>query len=213
MNTHLAVSAHSVIAVLGLVLSLTEPYQAALQEGARALYADPRWEQPSPNVNAWAARHVGIYCWFENAGGERFADTQVPMGQRVRLRIRPNVAGFLTVWQAAPDGPGEQLTPMDGRYFGHRLAVDKDYTVDREFLVTSSPLELLVLFARSQTEQVASVAMARDKLAFLRARTLPDGGSALVRETETRTPGAIGTYIVHRTGAQAGGELIVGSRR
>jgi hypothetical protein len=79
---------------------------------------------------------------------------------------------------------------------------------------TSAPVNgqathVLILFARSQTEQVDSLAGCRAKLERLSAGMANDGEPSLVLETDRVTPGEIGTYVVHRGGAQAAAELVI----
>ena len=56
-------------------------------------------------------------------------------------------------------------------------------------------------------EQVNSAADARQKIRRLSMTAARDGALAIVQETDTSTPGQIGTYVVHREGAQPGVEI------
>jgi len=80
----------------------------------------------------------------------------------------------------------------------------RDYVVPGEIIVPAagSATRLLILFARAQMEQVDTAAGARDKIRRLSLAMARDGGSAIVQELDTSTPGQVGTYVVHREGAQ-----------
>jgi hypothetical protein len=69
---------------------------------------------------------------------------------------------------------------------------------------------VLILFARSQTEQVRTAADAREKIRRLSSAMARDGALAIVQEADPSTPGQVGTYVVHREGAQPGVEIEIG---
>jgi hypothetical protein len=69
---------------------------------------------------------------------------------------------------------------------------------------------VLILFSRSQTEQVRTAAEAREKIRRLSMAIARDGALAIVQEADSSTPGQIGTYVVNRTGAQPGVEIEIG---
>ncbi|MEO7191926.1 MAG: hypothetical protein ABI051_12800 [Vicinamibacterales bacterium] len=68
---------------------------------------------------------------------------------------------------------------------------------------------LAIFLGRSQTEQVISFSGALEKLALIAARKAADGASVIAREVDRTTVGHIGTYVVHRTGGQTGGEIVL----
>jgi hypothetical protein len=103
---------------------------------------------------------------------------------------------------------GIRLTPMEG---GNLMEPRRDYVVPVEITVPAagSDTRVLILFARSQMEQVRTAAQAREKIQRISMATR-DGASAIVQETDTSTPGQVGTYVVHRWGAQPGVEIEIG---
>ena len=88
----------------------------------------------------------------------------------------------------------------------------RDYVVPGTIAVPAagSDTRLLILFARSQTEQVPAAADAREEIRRLSVAAARDGALAIVQETDTSTPGQVGTYLVHREGAQPGAEIGIG---
>src|SRR3954468_270730 len=178
------------------------------QSGAKALFHGPAGSSGNP------LGPVGIQYWFENEQGPRFTQArEAGVGARVHLHVQCNTAGFLTVWMTdKSQEAGIQLTPMREQWAGYLIEPRRDYVVSREIAVpdAGSDTRVLIVFARSQTEQVRTAAQAREKIRRLSAAVARDGGSAIVQETDTLTPGQVGTYVVHREGAQPGVEIEIG---
>ncbi len=181
---------------------------AAAQSGAKALFHGPAGSTANPFAP------VGIQYWFENEQGTRFIRAHdAGVGARVRMHIQSNTLGFLTVWLTdSNQEAGIQLTPMQGQWAGYLMEPSRDYVVPGEITVPAagSDTRVLILFARSQTEQVPTAADAREKIRRLSAGVARDGALAIVQETDTSTPGQVGTYVVHRGGAQPGVEIEIG---
>jgi len=193
--------APSVLVSVLLAVFLTP--RADAQSGAKALFYGPAGSTANP------FRPVGIQYWFENEQKTRFAQArEAGVGARVRLHVQSNTDGFLTVWITDENAEGIQLTPMDGQWAGYRIETRRDYAVPGEITVPAagSGTRVLILFARSQTEQVGTAAQAREKIQRI-SMAVRDGASAIVQETDTSTPGQVGTYVVHRWGAQPGVEI------
>lgn len=203
--------------------------RVAVHPGAKALFYDPASGQasispvpPSPAtgltpVQTFGTAFVGVHYWFENDRGIKFADPGgAGLGAKVRMHLRGNTQAFLTVWMSDSTRTSVELTPRsaagpEGRWTGYRLARDVDYVIAGEFEV--KPLEqatrIAFLLARSQTEQVDSFSGCQEKLQRIAGRTTSDSDSMLVREVDRTTPGQVGTYVVHRGGAQTGEEFAI----
>jgi hypothetical protein len=197
--------ASSVLACLTLAVLRTPGADA--QSGARALFHGPAGSTANP------FGPVGLHYWFENNQGSRFIQARdAGVGGRLRLHVQSNTDGFLTVWMTEGNDEERQLTPKDGQWFGYPLEARKDYTVSGEILVPSAghDIRVLILFARAQMEQVGTAAAAREKIRRLSTARARDGALALVQEADASTPGEIGTYVVHREGAQPGVEIAIG---
>jgi hypothetical protein len=181
---------------------------ADAQSGAKALFHGPAGSTANP------FGPVGIQYWFENEQGTRFTQARdAGVGARVRLHVRCNTGGWLTVWMTDNSQQGGiQLTPMKGEWSGHLMEPRRDYVVPGTITVPAagSDTRVLILFARSQTEQVPTTADAREKIRRLSMAAARDGALAIAQEADTSTPGQVGTYVVHRAGAQPGVEIDIG---
>jgi hypothetical protein len=195
-------------ALVSIVVAVFLTPGAEAQNGAKALFHGPAGSSTNPSGP------VGIQYWFENEQGTRFAQARdASVGARVRMHIQSNTEGFLTVWMTdRSQEAGIQLTRSENQWTGHRMEPRGDYVVPGEITVPAagSNTRVLILFARSQTEQVRTAADAREKIRRLSAAVARDGGLAIVQETDTSTPGQVGTYVVHREGAQPGVEIEIG---
>jgi hypothetical protein len=194
---------------------------ALFQAQAKALFYDPgdlpprsgaqtstvQGLRPVNAVSPFPPRgHVGIHYWLEASDGTRMAeDRAMSAGGRFTLHIRSNTGGYLTVWSKVS---GTQLTPMQGRWTGYELDGGQEYVVPGDFRPARIPSEgLVVLFARSQTEQVGSAADALAKLQRIARMVDAAGRPQLIKETDETTIGQIGTYVVHTDGAQPAAEI------
>ena len=194
--------ASSVLASVVLAVFLTP--RADAPSGAKALFHSPAGSSANP------FGPVGIQYWFENEQGTRFTQARdAGVGARVRLHVQCNTEGFLTAWMTdnSQEG-GIQLTP-ERVWAGYLMEPRRDYVVPGEITVPAAT-RVLILFARSQTEQVRTVAGAREKIRRLSMAVARDGGLAIVQEADTSTPGQTGTYVVRREGAQPGVEIEIG---
>jgi hypothetical protein len=110
------------------------------------------------------------------------------------LHLRSNISGFVAVWTTAD---GYMLTPADEGFGGHLIQANETFEVGGSFRISKSEAEgrVVILFARSQTEQVRRVEDAIRKLNRLVPSTTRQADEA---------PGAIGTYVVNREGNQPG---------
>jgi hypothetical protein len=195
--------------------------------GAKALFYDSVTGQATPAspspvtgltpVQTLGTAFVGVHYWFENDHGVKFADpANAGLGARLRMHLRGNTSAFLTVWMSNSTHKSLELTTRsdagpNGRWTGYLLARDLDYVVNGDFEVAPAEraTRIIFLLARSQTEQVDSFSGCQEKLQRIASRTASDGEPALVREVDRATPGQLGTYVVNRSGAQAGDEFAI----
>jgi hypothetical protein len=200
---------------------------AADQAGAKILFYDPDLGQPShasvkldaltglAPVRTRGTQFVGVHYWFENERGQKFpAPGAAGLGARMRMHLRGNAKAFLTVWLRDSSRDSVELTSRthggpEGRWSGYELDADVELVIPGEFEITTADraVHIIFLLARSQTEQVQGFANCRAKLDVIAARKAADGESVLVREVDRTSPGQVGTYVVHRTGGQAGEEF------
>lgn len=138
-------------------------------------------------------RHCGIHYWFEDLGGKARTEAGArAAGGDHGLLIRASCNGFLTVFDTGP--AGTELTPRtDTRYSGHRLG-DEIFRVPGLFEFTrDAPKQLVLVWARSQTEVARSAADAPDRVRDM-AKWME-----IVHETDDLTPGEVGNYLVNRS--------------
>jgi hypothetical protein len=195
--------------VLGsIVLAMFLSPGADAQNGAKALFHSPAGSSANP------FGPVGIQYWFENEQGTRFAQARdAGVGARVRMHIQSNTEGFLTVWMTDRSrDAGIPLMPTRGQCADYLMEPRRDYVVPGEITIPAagSDTRVLILFARSETEQVCTAEQAREKIRRLSQGVARDGALAIVQEADTSTPGQVGTYVVHRAGAQPGVEIEIG---
>jgi len=195
VTTRLTSRVLAVIVAMALARSVT-----VAQTDVTMLFYNP--------VGTAGSEPVGVLYWFENDVGGKFSEARAAgPGARVRMHLRSNTGGYLTVWMADGSSEGRQLTPMQSRFHGYLLDAYREYVVPGGFTVETadSAARVLVLFARSQTEQVATAIQARDKIQRLSTeRAIVDGLPSIVHGVDESTPGPIGSYTVHRKGGQAG---------
>jgi hypothetical protein len=219
----------SIPCVLSLGLSLAGGTIAASHPGAKVLFYDPTSGGPSfaaapPSaatgltpVGTSGVSFVGVHYWFEDDRGAKFARSgDAGIGAHVRLHLRGNVDTMLTVWMSDQENASLELTPRSspgpaGQWTGYHLPRDQVYLVPRELIVAEwhQATHILVLLARSQTEQVNSVENCRAKLLRIQGLLSPDGEPELIQEVDRSTPGQIGTYVVRRSSSQTGAEILV----
>jgi hypothetical protein len=157
---------------------------------------------------------VGIHYWFETTDhrivGEAVAAT---LSEPLTLHIRGNTAAYLTVWST--DGPGAELTPrQDERWAGYSIGSNPFVVPGTvRFVPGEQAAHVTVVFGRSQTEMADSAGHARQRLGDLGSRLGKDGRPQIVKESDDKTPGEIGTYVVNREGAPVAVEIVLRSSR
>lgn len=197
------------VLVASAVASLMLPPVLRAQDArsAKALFEAPPGSFSNPRGP------VGIKYWFADGAGNRFARANdAGTGARLSLYVRTNTSGFLSAFLVEGAGGGEMLTPLEGGYPGDLIDGALDHAVPG--VITVPPrrgmTRILLLFARSQTEQVGTAAQAQEKIQRLSALPARDGGPRIVYETQAAPSTEIGTYVVHREGAQPGAEIDLG---
>ena len=149
----------------------------------------------------------------DTSSGERLTEEQAAASQGAySLHVRTNAEGFLSVWLSGETEP-RQLTPGYGGYNGHMLPSGSDYTVPGLLRFGQNPAaRLIVVFSRSQTEQPAHGQGAITRLQTISNRTAQDGLPQIVRDSDRRSPGQVGTYVVNRRGGPVVAEISLRSR-
>jgi hypothetical protein len=184
-----------------IALALTATMVAQSFPGAKQMFYDP-------GVPFY---HCGIHYWLETEGGVKVTTEQARvMPGSFTIHLRNNIGGgFLTVWELSE---GRELTPKDDRWSGGGrwsgiVMSDAVYTVPGTFeFRADAPKHVVIVWARSQSEVAHSATRARERLIDMPA-WMP-----IVSETESVTPGEIGTYVVNRLDAGVSTEIVFQSR-
>jgi hypothetical protein len=135
-------------------------------------------------VAAEKVRYVGLNYWLDLAGaGSVTSDHVFHTGDRIRLRVRSNVDGYLSLWSLDSSGRGTLLFPTGGE--SNKVQGGSEYVTPGEIRF-APPVEderLLVFFSRSTADIPSPTRSQTDSTAV--AKLLgPAGSKALVFESE-----------------------------
>ena len=155
-------------------------------------------------------KYVGLHYWIDLEGIGSVTDDRVfHTGERIKLHLRSNVDGYLSLWSLDSSGRGQLLFPASGSADSENFVkADSEY-VTPGFIKFSLPVEderLLVFFSRSKADLPSLNKDSVDEGAI--TKTLgPAGMKALVFETEKKNPAEVGTYVVNRQGGPIAKEI------
>jgi len=211
--------------VVASLLVLSAAAQKGRATGAKALFYDPATgatlkpseKQRDPETGmvkvkrtqADAVKYVGIHYWIELEGvGPVTADRVFRTGDQIKLHVRSNVDGYLSLWALDPSGRGKLLFPAPGYKEGENfIKADTDW-VTPGYITFKPPAQderLLVFFSRSPEEVPVPMGTATDAQAV--AKVIPEGAKDLVFETEKQTREEVGTYVVNKKGGPVAHEV------
>lgn len=209
--------APAVIVILAGILSvsLSAQQQAQDQSGAKRLFYDPATgtmlsdkdkKQKTPQgrtrirpTEAALVKYPGIHYWIELEGIGAVTDKRVfRTGDRIRLHVRSNVDGYLSLWTLDPSGKGKVLfpSPSDGGA-GNSVKADFEFALPGYIKFSPPPEEerLLIFFSRNKDD----VPKAQDSVTES-SRFLAKGQKSLEFETDDKNMAEVGTYVVSRQG-------------
>lgn len=193
--------------------------QKQKKDGAKALFYDPATGamlKPSERqidrktgmvkvkpVQSNQAKYVGIHYWIELEGvGPVTADRTFSTGDRIRLHIRSNVDGYLSLWSLDSSGRGHLLfPPPDQGTTANFVKADTPYSLPGfiKFVPPAEEERLLVFFSRRKDDIPRPTGEALDADAGDKALG-PEGAKALVFESEEKDPAEVGEYVVNKNG-------------
>lgn len=192
---------------------LTGTSVIAQKQGAKALFykrRDPQTGMVKVNqAPADKVKYVGIHYWIELEGvGPVTANRTFYTGDRIRLHVRSNVDGYLSLWTLDSSGRGELLFPQPGQAEGDNFVkADTEY-VTPGFIKFAPPAqeERLVIFFSRNKELPSPTGTSTDAQVVAK-ETGPRGEKALVFETDDKNPDEIGTYVVNKKGGPVAVEV------
>lgn len=200
-STRAAIISAMVVAVQGT------PAAAQTTElvGARELFQGDRRPVGGPTAattagpEAAATGITGIRYWLELEGIGAVAETRTFVtAQRFQLNVQSNADGFLAVWAFSASGHAELLLPTGGD--PSALAIKAGISHISPPIRLRPPARderLILVFARRQTD-LPSLDVVEDGGAL--AKLANAGARDVLTETEERSEGAVGTYVVNRRG-------------
>jgi len=197
------------------------------QEGAKQLFYNPATGaasqpgQPGEKARARSgqsrilarqtpkAQHPGIHYWIELEGVGKVTDDHVfHTGDRIKLRVRSNVAGYLSLWAYDPSGESQLLFPSSDRPEDNQITANSLYTLPGsiEFKPPAEDERLLIFFSQSPDDTPQPKT---GRLTALQAQqaTEPEGGKALLFEVEKKDKERAGTYVVNQRGGAIAKEI------
>jgi len=219
---------------LALVLPLASPLaarQASKQaqkqgdkEGAKQLFYNPATgaaTQPGEKEKSKASQsrvlvrktqkpsNPGIHYWIELEGVGKVTDDYVfHTGDRVKLHMRSNVDGYLSLWAYDLSGESQLLFPSSEQPEDNRITANSEYTVPGtiEFKPPAEDERLLIFFSQSPDDTPQPKAK---RLTAQQAQqaTEAEGGKALLFEVEKKDKERAGTYVVNRRGGAIAKEI------
>ena len=153
------------------------------------------------------AKYVGVHYWLELDGKGAVSDKNTfHTGDRIRVHVRSNVDGYLTLWTMESNGEGKLLLPQPGK--DTLIVADSEY-ITPGFIKFAEPVQderLLVFFSRSKTDLPTGSNVSRSAQQVSSA-TGTSGAKSLVLETDDKDQGEIGTYVVNRDGGPVAKEI------
>lgn len=156
-------------------------------------------------------KSAGLHYWFEMEGVGKVSEDRIfYTGDRIRLRIRSNADGYLSLWAYDPSGESKLLFPTAASSGGKELTFSEDINFVRantEYspggaIVFSPPAEderLLIFFSTSK-DDVPSPQNNSLTAQQINKATQTEGSKALLFEVEKKDQTTFGSYIVNRQG-------------
>ena len=199
-----------------LLISATQQQEPS---GAKSLFYDPSSGatlKPSEKLKSTQhgkirvkpvlnnqVKYVGIHYWIELEGHGTVTDSHIfHTGDRLKLRVRSNVDGYLSLWALDPSGRGHLLFPsLDQPDAENFVKADDDYT-HLGFIKFTLPVQderLLVFFSRSKSDLPSLNQKILDAKVVSQALG-PSGAKSLVFETDQKNSDETGTYVVNKAG-------------
>lgn len=165
---------------------------------------------PVTQTSVEPAKNVGLHYWFELEGVGKVSEDRVfYTGDRIRLHLRSNLDGYLSLWAYDPSGQSKLLFPVSTSSEGKELTFSDDSNFVRantEYspgaIVFSPPPEderLLIFFSTSK-DDVPSPQKGSLTAQQINEATQAEGGKSLLFEVEKKDQTTFGSYVANRQG-------------
>ncbi|MGH9800170.1 MAG: DUF4384 domain-containing protein [Blastocatellia bacterium] len=169
------------------------------------------------------AMSPGIHYWFEMDGVGKVSEDRVfYTGERLRLHLRSNVDGYLSLWAYDSSGASKLLFPSPDSSADNKALT---FSPDSNFvhannectpgaIVFSPPAEderLLIFFSTSK-DDVPSPLKNSLTAEQIKEATQVEGGKSLLFEVEKKDLATFGSYVANRQGGGITREVILKHR-
>jgi Domain of unknown function (DUF4384) len=223
------ITGRAVIVVCSLMLLQYVSFAVQGERGAKALFYDPETGSAIPasdrkqdpktriarvrRVQPAQVRYAGLHYWIELDGvGPVTTDRVFRNGDRIRVHIRSNVDGYLSLWSLDASGAGKLLFPGPGSGSNNYLTADTDHSFGTiKFAPPAEDERMIVHFSRTRTSLPDSYGKSATADIVAQARTAA-GSKALVFETENKEPSEVGHYVVSTDGGAVIKEVLLRHR-
>ncbi len=149
----------------------------------------------------------GIYYWIELEGVGKVTDEYVfHTGDRIKLHMRSNVDGYLSLWAYDLSGESQLIFPTPEQPENNRVLANSEYTIPGaiEFKPPAEDERLMVFFSQSPDDTPKTGRLTAEQA---QQASESEGGKALLFQVEKKDKEKAGTYVVNRQGGAIAKEI------
>lgn len=183
---------------------------AAPSRKGQAKILKPRAQPPASEAQPVLAQHPGIHYWLELAGAGKVTDDHVfHTGDRIKLHLRSNVDGYLTLWAYdSKSGNSQLLFPAPGAEGDNQVRANQEYVLPGtiEFNPPAEDERLLLFFSQLPSD-VPAPQNNRLTAEQTEQATREEGGKALSFQVEKKDQATLGSYVVSQQGGAIAREI------
>lgn len=154
------------------------------------------------------SRIPGIHYWIELEGVGRVTDDYVfHTGDRIKLHMRSNVDGYLSLWAYDLSGKSQLLFPTPERPEDNRVRANSEYTIPGtiDFKPPAEDERLMVFFSQSPDDTPQPKT---GRLTTQQAQQANESeGGKILFEVEKKDKERAGTYVINRQGGAIAKEI------
>jgi hypothetical protein len=173
---------------------------------------------PAPEDKVLVSNKPGLHYWFELEGVGKVSEDRVfYTGERLRLHLRTNLDGYLTLWAYDPAGGSHLLFPAPSVASDNKaLSFSEESNYVRanteyspgviQFSPPAADERLLIFFAQSKDDVPAPQHNSLTPAQISQAAEA-EGNKSLVFEVEKKDPATFGSYVANRQGGGIAKEI------